>query len=44
MEHGHEGAGPAFEGDRAPRLHDTGTAARVRRSTLDFLGRHHTGG
>ncbi|WCO67060.1 dienelactone hydrolase family protein [Iamia majanohamensis] len=42
--HVHEGAGHAFENDRAPQFHDPDAATRSRRLTLDFLGRHHTGG
>lgn len=42
--HVHEGAGHAFENDRAPQFHMPEPAARSRALTLAFLGRHHTGG
>ncbi|MGI8938272.1 MAG: dienelactone hydrolase family protein [Iamia sp.] len=42
--HVHEGAGHAFENDRAPQFHMPAPAARSRALTLAFLGRHHTGG
>ncbi len=42
--HIHDGAGHAFENDRAAQFHDPDAAARSRSLTLDFLARHHTGG
>lgn len=42
--HVHDGAGHAFENDRAPQFHMATPASRSRALTLSFLARHHTGG
>ncbi len=42
--HVHDGAGHAFENDRAPQFHMPEPASRSRALTLSFLARHHVGG